>query len=172
MNLEEKIRNVPDFPKPGIGFKDITTLVGEGAALRQAVGEMLARFQNEKIEKIVGIESRGFIFAAIMAYERGVGMAPARKPGKLPFDSISESYELEYGTESLHLHVDAVKPGESVLIVDDLLATGGTVEATAKLVERLGGVVIGCCFLIELDFLRARERLRYRIESIIHYGSE
>lgn len=173
MNLAEKIRNVQDFPKPGIGFKDITTLIGEGAALRQAVAEMLACFRNEKIEKIVGIESRGFIFAAVMAYELGVGMVPARKPGKLPFKTISESYALEYGTASLHLHIDAVNPGENVLIVDDLLATGGTVEATAKLVERLGGAVIGCCFLIELDFLRARERLgRYRIESLIHYSSE
>jgi adenine phosphoribosyltransferase len=173
MDLSQKIRNVPDFPKPGIGFKDITTLVGDGPALKQAAEEMLSRFKDCRIDKIVGIESRGFIFAAIMAYELGIGMAPARKPGKLPFTAIREDYELEYGLGSLFMHVDAVAKGENVLIVDDLLATGGTVEATAKLVERLGGKVIGCCFLIELDFLNARKRLcSFRIESLLHYDSE
>jgi adenine phosphoribosyltransferase len=173
MDLSQKIRNVPDFPKQGIGFKDITTLISDGPALRQASEEMLSRFKENRIDKIVGIESRGFIFAAIMAYELGIGMAPARKPGKLPFTTIREDYELEYGVGSLLMHIDAVTEGENVLIVDDLLATGGTVEATAKLVERLGGKVIGCCFLIELDFLNARKRLRnYNIESLIHYDSE
>jgi adenine phosphoribosyltransferase len=173
MDLAQKIRNVADFPQAGIQFKDITTLIGDGPALREASEEMLRRFSDCRIDKIVGIESRGFIFAAIMAYKLGIGMAPARKPGKLPFSTIREDYELEYGTGSLLVHTDAVSADENVLIVDDLLATGGTVEATAKLVERLGGNILGCCFLIELDFLQARNRLRhYRIESLIHYNAE
>ncbi len=173
MDLAEKIRTVPDFPKKGISFKDITTLIADGPALRTAVREMLKRFEGSEIDKVVGIESRGFIFAAIMAYELGAGMVPARKPGKLPYKTISEDYELEYGTASLQMHVDAVQPDERVLIVDDLLATGGTVRAAAELVKRLGGQIVGCCFLIELDFLQARSRLsEYRIESLIHYGEE
>lgn len=173
MELAHKIRNVQDFPKPGIGFKDITTLVGDAEALREAVQKMLDFFKDEKIDKIIGIESRGFIFAAIMAHELGVGMIPVRKPGKLPYKTIAATYDLEYGTDSLEIHIDALNKNESVLIVDDLLATGGTVEATAKLVEKLGGTVVGCCFLIELDFLHARDKLQnYKIKSLIHFDSE
>lgn len=173
MDLTAKIRNVPDFPKPGIGFKDITTLVSDGNALKETIKQMMALYKNEEITKVVGIESRGFIFASILAYELEIGMVPVRKPGKLPYQTISESYELEYGTDSLEIHVDAIEAGDKVLIIDDLLATGGTIQATSALVERLGGTVIGCCFLVELDFLHARDRLQgYRIESLVHYDSE
>jgi adenine phosphoribosyltransferase len=173
MNLVDKIRNVQDFPKPGIGFKDITTLIGDGPALREAVDQMLERFRDAAIDKIIGIESRGFIFASVMACDLGIGMIPVRKPGKLPYKTISESYELEYGTDSLEIHIDAINKGENILVVDDLLATGGTVEATFKLVEKLGGNVVGGSFLIELDFLNARKRLSgYQIASLIHFDAE
>ncbi len=173
VDLRSKIRNVPDFPKPGIGFKDITTLVGEGEALRETVKQMRQLFKNDHIDAVLGIESRGFIFAAILAHEWGVGMVPVRKPGKLPYKKIREDYELEYGTDSLEIHVDALKKGQNVLIVDDLLATGGTVYATARLAERLGANVVGCCFLVELDFLMGREKIqKYRVESLVHYSSE
>ena len=173
MDLVAKIRNVPDFPKPGIGFKDITTLVSDGKALKQTIKQMLSLYKDEEITKVVGIESRGFIFASILAYELGIGMVPVRKPGKLPYQTISESYELEYGTDSLEIHIDAIEKDDKVLIIDDLLATGGTIKATAALIERLGGTVVGCCFLVELDFLHARDRLQdYKIKSLVHYDSE
>ncbi len=172
-DLKERIRNVPDFPKKGIGFKDITTLVGDGRSLREAIARMDLLFGNEKIDVVIGIESRGFIFASILAYKWGVGMVPVRKPGKLPYKTIRESYDLEYGQDSLEIHVDALKPNQTVLIVDDLLATGGTVQATAKLVERQGARVIGCCFLVELDFLCGRRKLeKYRVESLVHFSEE
>jgi len=172
-SLKEKIRNVPDFPKPGIGFKDITTLVGDGEALRETIRQMRQLFENDNVDAVLGIESRGFIFAAILAHEWGVGMVPVRKPGKLPYKKIREDYDLEYGTDSLEIHVDALKEGQNVLIVDDLLATGGTVQATAKLAERLGANVVGCCFLVELDFLNGREKIQeYRVESLVHYSAE
>ena len=170
MLLAEKIRSVPDFPKPGIIFKDITTLLADGPSLRESVQLMLNIYKDEAIDLVIGIESRGFIFASLLAYELEIGMAPVRKPGKLPYKTISESYELEYGTDSLEIHIDAIKENQNVLIVDDLLATGGTVEATIKLVERLGGNVVGCCFLVELDALNGRKKLgNYRIESLIHF---
>ena len=172
-DLKERIRNVPDFPKKGIGFKDITTLVGDGQSLREAIIRMDLLFGNEKIDVVIGIESRGFIFASILAYKWGVGMVPVRKPGKLPYKTIRESYDLEYGQDSLEIHVDALKPNQTVLIVDDLLATGGTVQATVKLVERQGARVIGCCFLVELDFLCGRRKLeKYRVESLVHFSEE
>ena len=173
IDFGKKIRNVPDFPKKGIDFKDITTLVGDGPALQETIKRMQELFANEKIDAVIGIESRGFIFAAILAYEWGVGFVPVRKPGKLPAKTISESYELEYGKDSLEIHVDALNKGQNVLIVDDLLATGGTIVATTRLVERLGARVIGCCFLVELDFLGARKKISgYRIESLVHYSEE
>ena len=173
MALSDKIRSVPDFPKAGIVFKDITTLLADGPALRDTVDRMLNLFKEQDIDSVIGIESRGFIFASLLAYERNIGMIPVRKPGKLPFDKISESYELEYGTDSLEIHIDAIKKDQNILIVDDLLATGGTVEATVRLVERLGGNVVGCCFLVELDFLHGRDKLKnYRIESLVHYDAE
>ena len=168
--IEDIIRTVPDFPKKGISFKDITTLVGDGQGLRDAVNAMMALFKNDKIDVIVGIESRGFIFGAILAYAWGVGFVPIRKPGKLPYRTVRQTYQLEYGSDAVEIHIDALKKGQNVLIVDDLLATGGTILASAKLVENLGAKVVGCCFLIELDFLQARKKLsQYRIESLIHY---
>lgn len=173
MDLKNKIRNVQDFPKPGIGFKDISTLIGNAEALQYSVMQIISEFNDSSIDVVVGIESRGFIFAAAIAYHLGIGMVPVRKPGKLPFDTLSESYDLEYGTDSLEIHIDAIAKNQKVLIVDDLLATGGTVQATAKLVERLGGSVAGCAFVIELDFLHGRDKLKnYRVFSLVHYQDE
>ena len=172
-DLKNIIRNVPDFPKKGIGFKDITTLLKDGAAFKQAVDEMAAPFKNKNIEVIVGIESRGFIFGSVIAYNWGISMVPARKPGKLPAETVKEEYELEYGIDAIEIHKDAIKPGQNVLIIDDLLATGGTMAATAKLVEKLGGHVVGISFLVELDFLKGRDKLdKYRVHSLVHYDSE
>ncbi|MFQ5825098.1 MAG: adenine phosphoribosyltransferase [bacterium] len=171
--LVNYIRNVPDFPKKGIGFKDITTLCKEGKVFRRAVDEIANKFDVNNIEKIVGIESRGFIFGSALAYKWNVGLVPIRKPGKLPAETIGQEYQLEYGTDSVEIHKDAILPGEKVLIVDDLLATGGTASATAKLVERLGGKIEGIVFLIELTFLNGREKLKnYDVVSIIKYDSE
>ncbi|MBN1997260.1 adenine phosphoribosyltransferase [candidate division KSB1 bacterium] len=173
MDLVSCIRNVPDFPKKGIGFKDITTLVGNGPALQQSIRLLKQKYNDQKIDAVIGIESRGFIFAAVLAHEWGIGMIPVRKPGKLPYKKISETYELEYGTDTLEMHEDAVSAGQKVLIVDDLLATGGTAKATAHLVERLGAKVAGFGFVVELDFLRGRDNLStYRVESLVHYDSE
>lgn len=173
MDLGAKIRSIPDFPKPGIIFKDITTLVGDGPALREAAAQMMAPFAGESIHAVIGIEARGFILAGIIAHQLGVGMIPVRKKGKLPYHTLGESYALEYGTDTLEIHTDAVQPGEAILIVDDLLATGGTVAAAARLVERLGGRVVGCSFLVELDFLHGRSHLHpMRIESLLHVASE
>ncbi|MBN1542561.1 adenine phosphoribosyltransferase [candidate division KSB1 bacterium] len=172
-DLKSLIRTIPDFPKKGIQFKDITTLIKDPQGLRQAVAQMQERFADETIDCVIGIESRGFIFASILAYEWGVGMVPVRKPGKLPAKTLSESFTLEYGMDSLEIHSDALEPNSRVLIVDDLLATGGTVLATIRLVERLQARVAGCCFLIELDFLKGRNHLvDYRVESLIHYAAE
>ncbi len=173
MNLAETIRNVPDFPKKGIGFKDITTLLGNGEALCESIRQMKKLFENEHIDAVVGIESRGFIFASILAHEWRIAMVPVRKPGKLPAETISESYDLEYGTDTIEIHKDAVQKGQKVLIVDDLLATGGTVVATTKLLQRLGAEIVGCCFVIELEFLNPREKLsQFRVESLVKYQSE
>jgi adenine phosphoribosyltransferase len=173
MDLKKIIRQVPDFPKKGINFIDITTLISDGPALRETIKQIKIRFENTPIDAVVGIESRGFIFAAILAYEWGIGIIPVRKPGKLPAATIKESFDLEYGQDTLEIHQDALKKGQRVLIVDDLLATGGTVQAAAHLVERLGAVVTGCCFLVELDFLGARKKLeKYRVESLVHYAVE
>jgi len=173
MDLKKIIRQVPDFPKKGINFIDITTLINDGQALREAVQQMKDRFRETAIDVIVGIESRGFIFGAILAHELGLGFVPVRKPGKLPAATLRESFSLEYGQESIEIDLDAFKKGQTGLIVADLLATGGTVQAAAHLVERLGAVVVGCCFLVELDFLGARKKLTgYRIESLVHYSEE
>lgn len=169
MDLSKKIRSIPDFPKKGVIFKDITTLLADGQALREAIAQMKSRYADIKIEAVVGIESRGFIFGGILAHEWGIGFIPVRKPGKLPYKTIKESYALEYGTDALEMHADALKKGQKVLIVDDLLATGGTAAATIRLAEKLGAQVVGCCFLIELDFLQGRKNLEgYRVESLIH----
>lgn len=173
MDLSKHIRNVQDFPKPGIGFKDITTLTGNAEALKESVLQLKNLFLKESIDLVIGIEARGFIFASALAIELGAGMVMVRKPGKLPYKTINEEYELEYGVDSLEIHIDAIQPGQNILIIDDLLATGGTVEATVKLVEKLGGHVIGCAFIVELDFLKGRDKLiNYRVESLIHYDGE
>ena len=160
IDLESIIRDVPDFPRKGIIFKDITTLLKDRAAYLQAVNEMVDPFRNEKIDLIVGVESRGFIFGGAMAYAMNTGFIPARKQGKLPADTVREEYALEYGADAIEIHRDGISRGMRVLIVDDLLATGGTASATVRLVERLGGVIVGIVFLIELDFLNGREQLK------------
>lgn len=171
--LAEYIRTVPDFPKKGIGFKDITTLLNDGKIFHQAMDEIAARFERAKIDKVVGIESRGFIFGAVLAYNWQIGFVPVRKPGKLPAETLRQEYQLEYGTDSLEIHKDAILSGEKILIIDDLLATGGTAQATVQLVEKLGGNVQGIAFLIELSFLNGREKLKdYEVVSLIRYDSE
>ncbi len=169
-DLRAKIREIPDFPKPGILFYDITTLLKDPAGFREAIDLMLEPYRGEKIDIVVGMESRGFIFSAPMAYQLGAGFVPVRKLGKLPAEVISVEYALEYGSNTLEIHRDAIEPGQRVLIVDDLLATGGTVRGTIELVERLRGEVVGLAFLVELDFLKGRERLGgYRVTSVIRY---
>jgi adenine phosphoribosyltransferase len=170
MELDKLIRDVPDFPQKGIVFKDITTLLQDGAAFRQALNQMLKKYLDAAIDKVVAIEARGFIFGGVLAYRLGCGFVPARKPGKLPYRTIREEYTLEYGSNALEIHEDSINPGEKVLIVDDLLATGGTALATARLVEKLGGEVVGIEFLIELGFLHGREKLlQYPVHSLITY---
>ncbi len=159
MKLETFIRDVPDFPKKGIIFKDITTLLKDKDAFKYAVDQMVEKYRDKHIDKIVGIEARGFIFGGIAAYNLGCGFVPVRKPGKLPAETISEDYTLEYGTNTLELHVDSIREGENVVIVDDLLATGGTALAVVKLVEKLKGNILGIEFLIELKFLKGIEKL-------------
>ena len=170
MNLEIIIRDVPDFPKKGIMFKDITTLLQDGEAFRLASNRMLKKYLDVRIDKVLGIEARGFIFGGVLAYKLGSGFVPARKPGKLPYRTIREEYTLEYGTNALEVHDDSIVAGDRVLVVDDLLATGGTALAAAKLVEKLGGEVAGIEFLIELAFLQGREKLAgYKVNSLITY---
>lgn len=164
MDLNKYIRDIPDYPQPGIMFKDITPLLGSPEAFKAAVNLFVEqhREDNPKLDKIVGIESRGFIFGAAIAHELGIGFVPVRKLGKLPYKSIAESYSLEYGEATLEIHEDAIRPDERVLIVDDLLATGGTLVATCKLVERLGGKVTVIGTLVELTFLEGRKALGKR----------
>jgi adenine phosphoribosyltransferase len=157
--LRRTIRDVPDFPKKGIVFKDITPVLGEAAVYRRVVDELVTRWKTKGIDQVVGIESRGFIFAAPLAYALGTGLSIARKPGKLPWETIRESYNLEYGQDGLELHIDAVGPGERVLVVDDLLATGGTAEAVGRLVTRQGADLAGYSFVVELSFLHGARRL-------------
>lgn len=173
MDLKSTIRSVPDFPKKGIMFRDITTLLKDPAAFAAAVDRLAEAYLDEKVDKVAAVESRGFIFGAPVALRMGAGFVPIRKPGKLPAAVESAEYSLEYGTDRIEVHRDAIKPGDRVLLVDDLLATGGTINATRDLVERLGGKVVGFGFLIELDFLNGRARLDgHRVESLIRYDSE
>ena len=168
--LRALIRDVPDFPKPGILFKDITPLLVDAAALRDATLAMAEPFRNDKIDRVVGIESRGFILGAIVARELGVGFIPVRKPGKLPYKATSIEYALEYGTDKLEVHTDACDRAARILIVDDVLATGGTARATCDLMERVGAEIIGLSFLVVLDFLRGREKLAgRRIETVLTF---
>ncbi len=158
--LLEHLRDVPDFPEPGVLFKDITPLLADGDAFRFAIDALAEPFADRDVDLVIGIEARGFLFAAPIAYRLGAGCTPLRKPGKLPYETIEHTYELEYGTDTLSAHVDAVSAGDRVLIVDDVLATGGTARAACDLVEGLGGEIVGCAFLLELGFLSGRERLR------------
>jgi adenine phosphoribosyltransferase len=168
--LRAKIREIPDFPKPGILFYDITTLLKDASAFKEAVDAMIDPYRDEKIDLVVGMESRGFIFSAPMAYQLRAGLVPVRKLGKLPAETITVEYALEYGSNTLEIHRDSIQSGQRVLIVDDLLATGGTVRGTIELVERLKGEVVGLAFLVELDFLKGRERLEgRRVTSVIKY---
>jgi len=170
INYKALIREVPDFPKPGILFYDITTLLKHPEALRSLADDLTVRYQNQRISKVVGIESRGFIFAGILAARLEAGFVPVRKPGKLPADCFEVKYSLEYGSNSLAIHRDAVTTGERVLIVDDLLATGGTAEATVNLIQQLGGEIVGLDFLVELKGLNGRDRLAgHQIHSTILY---
>lgn len=161
-DLRSFIRDVPDFPSPGVLFRDITPLLASPSAFSEAVVEMARPFREDAPRKVLGIEARGFMFGAALARELGVGFVPARKPGKLPRETVRVSYGLEYGRDSLEVHADALSPGEKVLIADDVLATGGTARAAAELVERLGGEVVGLTFLIELTKLAGREQLSSR----------
>lgn len=164
------IRSIPDFPQPGILFYDITTLLRDKAAFRRVIELMAERYRERDLDAIVGIESRGFIFSAPLAYELDIGLVPVRKPGKLPSDTYQVEYELEYGVNKLEIHRDAFEPGSRVLVVDDLLATGGTIAAASSLIEQVGGVVEELAFLIELTFLNGRDRLsKYPIFSLIQY---
>ena len=170
MNLESKIRNIQDFPKPGIGFKDITTLLKDGEAFREAIDIIVENLKDKNIDYVVGPEARGFLLGAPVAYALGVGFVPIRKPGKLPAEVVSFEYDLEYGTDKIEIHKDSIEEGKRVAIIDDLLATGGTVEAATKLIESLGGEVASIQFLIELEFLNGKEKLKgYDVESIIKY---
>lgn len=167
--LDAMIRNIPDFPQQGVMFKDITPILQDPQGLRDAVDAMMDPFRDKRIDIIVGLESRGFLFGAPMAYVMGLGFVMVRKVGKLPGEKIRVAYDLEYGFNTLELHTDAIKPGQRVLLVDDLLATGGTMCASIELVKRLGGEIAGISFLIELDFLKGRDRLRdYDVHTLIH----
>ncbi len=173
MNLKSLIREVPDFPKPGISFKDITTLLKNGEALTYVIDQFAAHFKDAAPDLIVGAESRGFTIGAPLAYKLGKGFVLVRKPGKLPAAVERVSYDLEYGQDALEIHKDAIKPGERVLIVDDLLATGGTISATAELVKRLGGKIVGFAFIIELTPLKGREKLAgYDVLSLVQYDED
>jgi len=169
-DLRALIREIPDFPKPGILFYDITTLIKDAPAFKEAIALMVEPFRDEKVDLVVGMESRGFIFSAPMAIELGAGFVPVRKLGKLPAETLSVEYALEYGTNTLEIHKDAVKPGQRVLVVDDLLATGGTVVGTIELLTTLQAEVVGLAFLVELLFLKGRDRLDgQKIHSVIQY---
>jgi len=168
--LRSRVRDVPDFPRPGIVFKDITPLLADPVTLSRVIDEIVVELGRGTVDKVVGIEARGFIIAAPVAYHMAAGFVPIRKAGKLPWKTEEQQYDLEYGTETIAIHADAIARGERVAIVDDVLATGGTASAAADLVERLGGTVVSMAFLIELAFLKGRERLeKYDITSLLQY---
>ncbi len=168
--VKSLVRTVPDFPKQGILFYDITTVLKDKTGFAQLIDAFAAYYIEKKVDLVLGIEARGFIFGPALAYRLNAGFAPVRKPKKLPAPVARVSYELEYGSDTLELHLDAIKPGQRVVLVDDLLATGGTMEATIKLVEQLGGVIVGLAFAVELDFLKGREKFpQYDVFSLLHY---
>jgi len=168
--LKELIREIPDFPRPGVGFKDITPLLADRAGFASCVDVLADRFSGERIDKVIGVEARGFIIASPVAYRLAAGFVPVRKAGKLPFEVLSVTYELEYGADTLEVHVDALQPGERVLVLDDVLATGGTAAATCRLVEKLGAVTVGFGCIIELGFLGGRRRIEaLPVEALVTY---
>lgn len=170
MNLKDQIRSIMDYPKEGIDFKDITTVLQDKAAFKECISQMSELAGNENVDIVVGTEARGFIMGSPLAFNIGAGFVPVRKPGKLPSETISYEYELEYGTDTLEIHKDAIKKGDKVIIVDDLLATGGTALASAKLIEELGGEVVGMIFFIEIEFLEARKLLKdYNVKSLVKF---
>jgi adenine phosphoribosyltransferase len=171
--IRSAIRDIPNFPKPGIVFKDITPLLCNGRLFGKMIDIIAERYQGRKIDTVLGVESRGFIIGSALAYKLGAGFCIVRKPGKLPYETHSASYDLEYGTDTLEIHVDALPPKARVVIADDLIATGGTAAATAKLVEKLGGEVVECAVVIELSFLKGREKLKpHNVFSLVRYESE
>ncbi|MDO8668082.1 MAG: adenine phosphoribosyltransferase [bacterium] len=175
MNLKSKIREIPNWPKPGINFKDITTLLEDKAAFKEAVDKLAAPFLGQKIDKVVGIDARGFLLAAPVAYKLNTGLAVVRKKGKLPFRSIKQDYTLEYASNTVEMHEDAIKPGENVVLIDDLCATGGTALAACDLIKRLGGKIIGVSFLIDLPFLGGSKKIKERgieVRSLVEYDKE
>jgi len=170
MSIKNYIRDIQDFPKPGIGFKDITPLLIDPKATKECLQLLLDGLKNKKIDKVIGVESRGFFFGTLLAQELNAGFVPVRKPKKLPFDTISATYDLEYGTDTLEIHTDAIKKGEKILIHDDVLATGGTAKAVCELVEKLGGEIVQLSFIMELTFLNGREKIKpYEIFSALKY---
>jgi adenine phosphoribosyltransferase len=171
--IRQAIRDIPDFPRPGIVFKDITPLLANGQLFRQTIDALAERYQDQQIDTVLGIESRGFIIGSALAYRLGAGFSVVRKPGKLPYETHSTTYQLEYGTDKLEIHVDGLSKNARVVIADDLIATGGTAKATAELVTKLGGTVVECAFVIELAFLNGRDRLRpHGVFSLLRYDSE
>ncbi len=171
--IKKYIRSVKDFPKKGIMFRDITTILKDPAAFKITAARLFEQAENLDVNKVVGIESRGFIFGSILAERLDAGFIPIRKPGKLPAETVKETYSLEYGTDSIEIHKDAIQPGDKVLLHDDLLATGGTAEAACKLIERLGGKIMQVSFIIELSFLKGREKLKnYNVHALVDYESE
>lgn len=171
--IRSAIRDIPNFPKPGIVFKDITPLLADGELFARTIDLLAERYQRERINTVLGIESRGFIIGAALAYKLGAGFSVVRKPGKLPYSTHSQSYDLEYGTDRLEIHVDGLAPQARVVIADDLIATGGTAAATAALVSRLGATVVECAFVIELAFLGGRHKLSpHKVYSLLQYDSE
>lgn len=168
--IKSKIRDIPDFPKPGILFKDITPLLQDQKAFAAVIDAFAERYAGKKIDDIVGIESRGFIFGSALAYKMGVAFVPVRKKGKLPYETVETSYALEYGNATVEIHTDGVRKGNRVIVIDDLLATGGTANATCALVEKVGGIVVECAFVVELSFLNGRDKLPGReIFSLVQY---
>ncbi|MBI5218190.1 MAG: adenine phosphoribosyltransferase [Bacteroidia bacterium] len=173
MNIKDTIRTIPDWPVKGIMFRDITTLMQDPDAFREACDQLYERYAEMEIDKIAGIDARGFIFGSVLAYKLDVGFIPVRKKGKLPYKTVTENYSLEYGNNEIELHEDAVSKGEKILIIDDLIATGGTVKAAVNLVEKLGGEVVECAFVVELPDLKGREKLKgYPVFSLVQFEGE
>ncbi|MCK5440975.1 MAG: adenine phosphoribosyltransferase [Maribacter sp.] len=170
MNLKALIRDIPDFPSKGVVFRDITPLLKNPIALKYTENALLQLLGNAKIDKVVGMESRGFFFAPILATKLKAGFVPVRKPGKLPYETLRQDYDLEYGSDALEIHADAIVKGDRVLVHDDVLATGGTANAACRLIEKMGGKIVQCNFLLELDFLNGKEKLlNYEVKSLLHY---